>query len=103
MLFGVPVLADVMNNGGPTKTVRTETRATNQQKPKDCGREVAPDVAVSLTVAGEPTQQEQTDGAGLARFRLPAGVVSTADSATRAAIGIRGGPAVTVTLPSPTR
>ncbi len=103
MLFGVPVLADVMNNGGPTKTVRTDTRATHQQKPKDCGREVAPNVTVSLTFAGEPTQQEQTDGAGLARFRLPAGFVSTADSSTSATIDIPGGPPVTVTLPSQTR
>ncbi len=103
VLFGIPVLVDVMNNGGPTKTVRTDTRATNQQKPKDCGRQVAPDVAVSLRLAGEPTQQEHTDAAGLARFRLPAGFVSSADRATSATISILGGPPVTVTLPSPPR
>ena len=99
-LFGVPVLVDLVNNGGPTKTVRTDTRATNQQKPKDCGHEAAPDVAVSLAFEGEPLQKEQTDGAGLARFRLPAGFVSTADSTSTATIGLAGAAPVTVTLPS---
>ncbi len=51
-VFGVPTLVDLLNNRAPTKTVRTDTRATNQRKPKDCGHEAAPDVAVSLAFVG---------------------------------------------------
>jgi hypothetical protein len=102
-LFGIPVLVDLVNNGGPTKTVRTDTRATNQQKPKACGHEAAPDVAVSLAFEGGPPHNEQTDGAGLARFRLPSGYTSTADSPTTVTLGIAGETAVTVTLPPETR